>query len=296
MKKNILVTGAGGYIGRHVVASLLEAGADVTALDINTRQIDDRANRITADIFQPDEALFEALKGVDAIVHLAWTDGFVHNAPSHIANLQAHITFLERLVRDGVKQVAVMGSMHEVGYYEGAVDEHTPCNPRSMYGIAKNALRQALCVLQQTEKFTLQWLRGYYIIGDDYFNHSVFTKLIQAEEEGKAQFPFTSGLNQYDFISVLALAKQITLCVLQEEVNGIINCCTGKPVSLKDKVEEFIKSHGYNIKLAYGQYPDRAYDSPAIWGNNEKIQQVVKAAQTSGNPSLKGIADELAGL
>lgn len=37
-----------------------------------------------------------------------------------------------------------MGTMHEVGYWEGAIDEHTPCNPQSQYGIAKNAMRQSL--------------------------------------------------------------------------------------------------------------------------------------------------------
>ena len=43
-----------------------------------------------------------------------------------------------------------MGTMHEIGYWEGAIDENTPCNPLSMYGIAKDALRR--CMIQYTQQ------------------------------------------------------------------------------------------------------------------------------------------------
>ena len=58
--------------------------------------------------------------------------------------------------------------------------------------------------------------------------------------------------------------------------DGIINCCSGKPVALADKVEEFIKEHNFKIKLNYGAFPDRPYDSPAVWGSREKIDIILK--------------------
>lgn len=64
--------------------------------------------------------------------------------------------------------------------------------------------------------------------------------------------------------------------MLQTEVDGIINCCSGKPLSLAEKVESFIKEHNFDIKLEYGAFPDRAYDSPAVWGNSEKIEEIKK--------------------
>ena len=180
------------------------------------------------------------------------------------------------MVESGVKQIAVMGTMHEVGYYEGAIDENTPCNPISMYGIAKDALRRSLIAYAKKQEFTLQWLRAYYIYGDDKRSNSIFAKLTAAVEEGKETFPLNSGKNKYDFISVDDLADQISSCVLQNEVNGIINCCSGVPVSLGEMVETFVKNHNYNIKLEYGVFPDRPYDSPAIWGDNEKISRIMK--------------------
>ena len=66
---------------------------------------------------------------------------------------------------------------------------------------------------------------------------------------------------------------------MQDKVNGIINCCSGKPISLAQKVESFIKEHGYKIKLEYGAYPDRPYDSPAVWGDNTKINKILESVK-----------------
>lgn len=122
----------------------------------------------------------------------------------------------------------------------------------------------------------MQWTRGYYILGDDLKNSSVFTKITKLEQEGQAKFPFNSGKNKYDFITVEGLAEQIAAVASQEEVTGVINCCTGKPVALADKVEEFIEEHHFKIRPEYGAFPDRPYDSPGVWGDPEKIQKIMK--------------------
>ncbi len=169
-----------------------------------------------------------------------------------------------------------MGSMHEVGYWEGAIDENTPCILISMYGIAKDALRRAMTIYTASKGCRLQWLRGFYILGDDKKNNSIFGKLLLAAEEGKKTFPFTTGKNKYDFINVDALSTMIATCITQSQVLGIINCCTGKPQSLAEKVEAFIKENNLNIKLEYGAFPDRPYDSPGIWGNATKIETIMR--------------------
>ena len=99
-------------------------------------------------------------------------------------NLSRHYAFIEQMMRGGLKQLAVMGTMHEVGYFEGAIDADTPCNPISMYGIAKDALRRSSILLSQKYNVCLQWLRAFYIYGDDEKNHSIFTKITQAEQNG----------------------------------------------------------------------------------------------------------------
>ena len=279
MCKKILVTGAGGYIGQHVVKALLDKGAAVIATDIRLDDVDDRATKIQKNIFGENENIFTEMDSPDVCLHMAWRDGFIHNSEKHIEDLDSHYKFISNMMKGGLKQIAVMGSMHEVGYYEGAIDENTPTNPLSLYGIAKNTLRQLTFLLGKNENVIVQWIRGFYIFGDDLKNNSIFKKIVEAEQEGKTEFPFTSGKNKYDFLSIYDMADQIAEIVLQDKINGIINSCTGQPMTLAEKVESFIKENNFKIKLKYGAYPDRPYDSPGIWGDATKINEIMKAAK-----------------
>lgn len=275
MIKRILVTGAGGYIGRHVVHQLLEAGQQVIAADIKLNDIDDRAEKIETNIFSGDPNLYTNLGSPDVCLHMAWRDGFKHNSSTHLEDLSKHYVFIQNMIQDGLRHIAVMGTMHEVGYWEGPITETTPCNPASLYGIAKNALREATLLLAQNNDVVAQWIRAYYIVGDDARGNSIFAKLLQAAQNGQETFPFTTGKNKYDFIDLDELARQISAVVSQEQVNGIINCCSGEPVSLADRVEQYIRDHKLNIKLDYGAFPDRPYDSPEVWGDASKIREIL---------------------
>ncbi len=275
----VLVTGANGYIGRHVVQALLNLGHDVTACDLHVTDVDNRATVIETNLFGESDGIYERLGSPEVCIHMAWRDGFVHNSPNHIGDLSSHYKFMTAMIEGGLKHLAVMGTMHEVGYWEGAIDENTPCNPLSMYGIAKNALRQSMMLYCKDKECKLYWLRAYYILGDDTRNHSIFTKLLQADADGQNLFPFTSGKTKYDFITVEELAKQLAVASTQEDVTGIINCCSGNPISLADRVEQYIKEHNLSIKLDYEKFPDRPYDSPITYGDNTKITEIMQKSK-----------------
>ena len=271
----ILVTGAAGYIGRHVVDQLLTMGHEVIASDFSFAGVNERAQRCNVPIFSGAENIYDQLGRPDVVIHMAWRNGFVHNAPTHMGDLSNHVVFCRNLITGGLPSLSVMGSMHEVGYWEGAIDENTPCNPLSQYGVAKNALRQSLMLSSQNSSCVLHWLRAYYITGDDLRGSSIFGKITAAAAAGQKEFPFTSGKNLYDFIDVDDLAKMIATASVQDEYDGIINVCTGKPMSLADRVEKFIADHRFDIKLKYGAFPDRPYDSPGVWGDATKIEQIM---------------------
>lgn len=270
-----VVTGAGGYLGPHVVTALADRGHDVVAVvrPGSIAPTDPRAVRLEADILAPDFDV-RAWGAPRAIVHLAWQDGFKHNSPAHLGQLSAHYRLLTAAAEAGCPRIVALGTMHEVGYWEGAITAETPTNPLSQYGVAKDALRRALPLALPADT-ALAWARAYYIYGDDRRSNSIFRKLLEAADERKTTFPFTSGRNRYDFIRVEELGRQLAALAEASDVTGTLNCCTGEPVSLAEQVEQFIADNGLPLTLDYGAFPDRPYDSPGVWGDATTIREVM---------------------
>ncbi len=270
----VLVTGANGYLGQGIVKCLLDDGIDVVATDFSCEHVDKRASIKECDLFGVSSP-YEYFEKPDVVLHMAWRNGFVHNALNHIEDLPHHYMFLKNLVDSGIKRVCVMGSMHEVGFFEGSINENTPTNPMSLYGIGKDALRRTVQLMCNDAKIPYQWLRGYYIVGNTQFGCSIFSKITAAEKEGKDKFPFTTGQNQWDFLNYDVFCEQVSATVEQDKVTGIINICSGRPEKLADRVERFIKENEYKIELDYGKFPDRKYDSKAVWGDDTKINEIM---------------------
>lgn len=270
----VLVTGANGYLGQGIVKALLDNGADVVATGRHIDRIDTRAKIKQCDLYSVDNP-YEFFEKPDILLHLAWRDGFVHYSDAHIDDLPRHYAFLKSFAKTDIQKIVVMGSMHEIGFFEGSIKEDTPCHPITPYGISKNALRELTKMICSQEKISFQWLRGYYIVGNSQYGSSIFSKITAAEAEGKEEFPFTMGQNQFDFIDYDDFCMQVAKTVIQSEVLGIINICSGHPEKLADRVERFIKENGYKIKLKYGAFPDRPYDSKAVWGDSYKIDQIM---------------------
>lgn len=270
----ILVTGANGYLGQGIVKALLDRGHDVVATDFATQHLDVRSTKIACNLFEVENP-YNFFGEPDVLLHLAWRDGFKHYSNAHIEDFYNHYLFIRNMAEAGIKQIAVMGSMHEIGFFEGCIDENTPCNPITPYGIAKLALRQIVGVICKQKGVKFQWLRGYYIVGNSKYGSSVFSKITAAVENGETEFPFTRGQNQYDFVDYADFCNDVAAAVSQKEVLGIIEIASGNPEKLADRVERFIKENNYDITLKYGAFPDRPYDSKAVWGDCKKINEIL---------------------
>lgn len=274
----VLVTGADGFIGRGVVEALLRQGNEVVAADLSFT--DEGAvrsqllTRVACDSLMMDDPYVEYGRP-DAVLHLAWRNGFSHNDSSHIEELPKHCAFIERCIDSGIKRICVMGSMHEIGYHEGGVYEKTPCFPQSRYGIAKNALRDFCFMKAEASLADILWLRGFYIVDASTSGCSIFSKIAQASLRGETSFPFTTGKNEYDFLDYRIFCDLVADAVVLKELSGIVNICSGKPEPLASRVERFIGECGFDIALDYGVFPDRPYDSPAIWGGMGEAERLL---------------------
>lgn len=279
--KNILVTGADGYIGTHVLAEL-KKNPDflITAAVLDAGAYKDSANvrYITFDLKKDSagDALYEEAGKPDICLHLAWRDGFVHNSLLHLEDYYDHFTFIRNLVDHGTTQVAVAGSFREYGNAVGMTDIDSFVKPDSYYALSKMMLKRSLEIYFDGKDVCFQWFRPFTVYGDETRNHSILSKILQWEKEGKETFPFTDGSEQYDYIEINELARQIAAIVSQKEVSGVIDCCTGKPTRLGDMVESFLKENGLKIRPEYGAFPPRKYDTSVIYGDNRKIMQIME--------------------
>lgn len=154
----ILVTGANGYLGQGVVKVILDAGNEVIATcHSSTNMVDSRVVIKQCDLYSVDNP-YEYFEQPDALLHLAWRDGFLHYSNAHIEDLPKHYAFIKKMADSGIKQIAVMGSMHEIGFFEGSINENTPCQPTTPYGIGKNALRDLTQMICKQKNIVFQWL------------------------------------------------------------------------------------------------------------------------------------------
>lgn len=271
----IAVTGANGFLGRGIVKQLLDNSIEVVAISRNIDGLDTRAELIQKNVFEMVDPYLE-MKQPNVVLHLAWIDGFNHNANSHVDNLADHFHFLEKVFSSPVDMVSVMGTAHEIGFFEGVVQSTTPTNPSNFYGIAKNTLRQLVEELASKNTKKYQWLRAFYIIDDDPRGQSIFSKIIQANGRGEALFPFVDGKNQFDFLPYNVFSNYVAKTVSQYDVTGIINIASGYPQSIGSVMENFIEENKLDIKLDYGRFPTRKYDSKAIWGDSSKLECIIQ--------------------
>lgn len=281
MKKKILITGANGYIGSHLVNALCERHSDeyeITATDICDSNIDKRANIVVCDLLKEaySSDLYVKMGRPDICVYLAWQDGFDHNAESHMENLYLHFRFIKNLIDAGTTHFVVAGSFREYGTFAGKADENLDMPACNYYVLAKKTLHNAIDIYIKDKNVCLQWIRPFTVYGDDELNNSIMSKILIWDKEGKQSFPFTEGNEEYDYIEVNELAEQIIAIASQTQVQGTINCCSGKPTRLKDKINEFIESNHLRIKPDFGKYKARSYDSGVIYGDRKKLDIVLK--------------------
>lgn len=148
----IAITGASGFVGRHLCARLLDAGAEVVGLDVTDVDMPRGTKVVSGDIADPAVRARALAGGLDALIHLATVPGGAAEADpasSRRINLDASYDLLVETgaVRPGARvvfasSIAVLGDR-----LPGAVDDATPLSPRMIYGGHKAMMEQALAML-----------------------------------------------------------------------------------------------------------------------------------------------------
>lgn len=273
----VLVTGATGFVGQHVVERLLSRGHTVVAVARDAARASQHAwfaqvEFVACDLHQDYSPVLQTGKLPDAIVHLAWPGLPNYRDFFHLSrNLPADLAFLEAAVAAGVKQLMVAGTCLEYGMQYGPLTEEQETLPGTPYGLAKDALRKSLQMLRAKQPFTLQWMRLFYMHGRGQNPGSLLAQLDRAIEAQQAAFNMSMGDQLRDYLPVERVAANFVRALEHPEVEGVINCCSGKPVSVLDLVQQRCRERGSSITLNRGHYPYPGYEPLAFWGVPAKL-------------------------
>jgi len=282
--RKILVTGASGFIGNWVVKELLKNNFRVIASSSDPEKARScswfsQVEYIPFNLafFNAETDYFSFFQRPDIMIHLAWEGLPNYKAAFHYeVNLPRHFSFLQNLVLHGLTSLSVTGTCFEYGMREGELTEHMVPAPANQYAKAKDSLRQQLDDLKYRSPFDFKWIRLFYMYGQGQNPNSLLSQLQKALDEKAATFNMSGGEQIRDYLPVEKVAEYIAKIAIQDKVTGIINCCSGQPVSVKQLVEAYLKEKKVSIQLNLGYYPYTDYEPMAFWGNTGKLKQIIK--------------------
>ena len=274
---NVLVTGGTGFVGCHLVRALLDRGHQVSV--VGRRDLRHLAwkNEVTyhaCDIGQAIDRPFEALGRPDAVIHLAWSGLPNYDDALHIhTNLPTSQRFLGAMLEGGLRHLMVAGTCFEYGMLSGALTEDMSAEPTRPYAVAKDLLRRSLEGIRLQRPFILQWVRLFYVHGSGQNPRSLLSSLDHAIDSGATDFDMSEGAQIRDFIPVTDAVNRMATLLVHPECDGIINICSGTPVSILEVVKCHLKTRNAAIGLNLGRLPYAENEPMAFWGDDSKFQR-----------------------
>ena len=270
----IAVTGATGFIGRHVLTELARHDVEVIAI---SRHATPGAGGVQLDIRAAADDVFEQIGRPDALIHLAWGGLPNYRSLHHFEQeLPAQYRFLSKLIAAGLNNLVVVGTCFEYGMQSGPLSEELPARPDNPYGYAKDSLRRQLEYLRAAHPFNLTWARLFYLHGEGQAASSLLPLLRQAVARGDSVFNMSGGEQLRDYLPVSEVARCLVALALKQANPGVVNLCSGRPISVRRLVEGWIAENNWSIELNLGHYPYPDYEPMAFWGDRRKLDSLLE--------------------
>lgn len=275
----VAVTGATGFIGRHVLSELARHSVEIVAVSRKPPAENVRAGYIKTvqmDMGDAPGEAFDRLGRPDVLIHLAWGGLPNYHSLRHFEQeLPMQYQFLGGLIRAGLTDLVVVGTCFEYGMQQGQLSEAMDTHPDNPYGFAKDILRRQLEYLRRSRPFTLTWGRVFYLYGDGQAESALLPQLKRAVERGARAFDMSGGEQLRDYMPVTDAAKVLVRLALNKADVGVVNICSGKPISVRKLVEGWIYENRWDINLNLGHYPYPDYEPFEFWGDRRKLDMVL---------------------
>ncbi|WP_426050865.1 NAD-dependent epimerase/dehydratase family protein [Brevundimonas sp. SL161] len=260
------MTGATGFVGRQILRSLEDAGVPVRLVVRNLRTPSPDVVT-TPDLFAEDAAWWaETMEGVDTVVHAAWyaEPGMYLHSPLNLHCLSGTLAMAQGAIAAGVRRFVGVGTCFEYDLSAGDLDLNTPLRPITPYAGAKAAAFLALSQILPASGVEFAWCRLFYLYGEGEDPRRFVPYLNDRLSRGEAA-ELTSGVQVRDFLDV-AVAGRVIASVAGGDIQGPVNVCSGRPVTLRRMAEAIADRHGRRDLLRFGTRPDNAVDPVRVVG------------------------------
>lgn len=278
----VLVTGAGGFIGSHVVGQLAARQHEVMALDrdlTSLRRIapwidtvattttdlgDVERVRSCLDSFQPD-----------AIVHLAWYaaphDYLV--SPENLASLAVTTGLVQAALASGCRKLVLSGTCVEYALRDRLLTEADPADPRTLYAACKHAAWWvARTLAANTAGAQLSWARVFHLHGPGEDERRLIPWVARELRAGN-RVDLTDGTQVRDHLHVADVAAAI-ITLLTPGASGIYNVCSGEPITLRQVLEVVGDIVGNRHLLRFGARPHGPNETLFLAGSSARLRSL----------------------
>lgn len=269
----MLLTGATGFVGRHVLHALADRGARVCAVVREGRLLGDGERALvegvitTPDLFaEHAEWWTRQCRGIDVIVHAAWyaEPGKYLRSPKNLECLSGTLELARGALAARVRRFVGIGTCAEYDCSVGTLSTDTPLLPDTPYAAAKAAVYLALSRSLPGEGAEFAWCRLFYLYGDGEDGRRLLPYLRARLAAGEIA-EMTSGTQVRDFMDVRDAAGVIAQVALGS-VQGAVNVCSGVPVSIRQLAERIADQFGRRDLLHFGARPENAFDPARVVG------------------------------
>jgi nucleoside-diphosphate-sugar epimerase len=255
--RNVLVTGAGGFVGRRVAQVLSRSGWQVTGLGRGPAPANVEVSRWwQADLL--DEAAQLPPERFGAVVHLAGLlPGRASRRDLFAVNVGGTSVLLDHY-GDDCSQVVLFSTGLVYGDQPGPFTEEHPCRGRDAYAQSKLAAEALVNAWARATKGVATVLRPSVLYGSGASSAMLLSSLFESLRQGRA-FPMTPGEQMRDFLDVDDAATAVRL-VLERRAGGTFNLGSGEPHTVRAAAELGAAIAGRPDLLRPGALPYRAHE------------------------------------
>lgn len=277
--KRVLVTGATGFIGRHCLEPLVQAGYEVHAVTSRQPVASTAALRWhVADLRDPEQSssLLQAIRPTH-LLHMAWyvEPGQWATSLESLAWVRASIQLLEQFHASGGMRAVFAGSCTEYDWRYGYCSEElTPIAPRTVYGACKLALKTTVDAFSALTGMPTAWGRIFFVYGPHEHSARLVASVIRALLSGEpARCSHGNQVRDYLFVQDVAEAF---VALLQSDVEGCVNIASGQPVTLRDVVEKIARKLDAESLVRFGAIAPAPTDVPLVVGSTDRLSREVR--------------------